>query len=128
MKEKVINALRWIAVLPASVVGSYLVYLAYYWLNRTYIFTNGDYLWNHISMFIASMLMGGTFIAIGVSVAPSHQKVCASVMFGFWCIISGAALFANIVTGFSWTSFISLICSLIGAGYAFYASIKDNAM
>lgn len=128
LKLRFMIALRWIAVLPASVLGSYLVYILFFWMNKSkdYPLTNLDSFWDYAIMFISHTLMGGAFMGIGVYIAPSSKRICACVLFAIACIFSGMALFANIATGFHWVSLVSLICLLAGAGYVFYIFITDE--
>lgn len=122
LKLKIMIVLRWIVLLPASVLGSYLIYIFFYWLNKSkdYPHSNFDNLWNYAIMFVSHVLMGGAFIGIGIYIAPSWKRICACVLFALVCIFSGFALFANFLTGFSWISLVSLICLLVGAGYVFF--------
>lgn len=128
LKPSIMIALRWIVLLPASVLGSYLVYIFFYWLNKSkdYPHTNFDNLWNYAIMFVSHVLMGGAFIGIGLYIAPAYRKVCSCVLFGIVCIFSGIALFANVLSGFSWISLISTICMIGGAGYVFYLGITEK--
>ena len=127
MKEKLLIALRWTVLLPASVLGSYLVYIMFYWLNKSkdYPHTNFDSLWDYAIMFVSHVLMGGAFIGIGLYIAPAYRKICSCVLFAIVCIFSGFVLFANIVSGFSWISLISILCMIGGAGYVFYLGITE---
>lgn len=122
LKLKIMIVLRWIVLLPASVLGSFLIYIFFYWLNKSkdYPHSNFDNLWNYAIMFVSHVLMGGAFIGIGIYIAPSWKRICACVLFALVCIFSGFALFANFLTSFSWISLVSLICLLVGAGYVFF--------
>lgn len=128
MKDKLLIIARWLILLPASVLGSYLVYLVFYWLNKSkdYPQTNFDNLWNYVIMFVSHILMGGAFVGIGMYIAPAYRKICSCVLFAIVCIFSGVALFANIVSGFSWISLISTLCMIGGAGYVFYLGITEE--
>ena len=119
MKEKVIKALLWIAVLPASALGSYLVYIIFYWLNSTKSeFTNADSIWNVVISLVSSALMGGAFVGIGSAIAPSWKRVTAIVLLGI-------AFIGNLMGGFSWVSLLSSLCIIAGAGFMTY-SVFDN--
>lgn len=128
MKEKLLIVLRWIVLLPASALGSYLVFVFFYWLNKSkdYPQTNFDSLWNYAIMFVSHVLMGAAFIGIGIYIAPAYRKICSCVLFGIVCIFSGIAIFANVLSSFSWISLISTMCMIGGAGYVFYYSITEN--
>lgn len=126
MKEKVIKALLWIAVLPASALGSYLVYIIFYWLNSTKSeFTNADSIWNVVISLVSSALMGGAFVGIGSAIAPSWKRVTAIVLLCVVCILIGIAFIGNLMGGFSWVSLLSSLCIIAGAGFMTY-SVFDN--
>ena len=127
MKEKIINALLWVAVLPASALGSYLVYVIFYWLNSNkHEFTNGDSLWNIIIMLVSSALMGGTFVSIGSAIAPKGKRVVAIVLLCIICLLIGVAFVGNVMGGFSWMSLLSSLCILAGGGYAVYIVFNNG--
>lgn len=127
MKEKIINVLRWIAILPASVLGSYLVYIIFFWLNKTKEgFTNADNLWDIGIMLVSSALMGGAFVLIGAYVAPSGKRVVSIVLLCLMCALIGIAIFSNLMGEFSLVSILSSLCMLAGSGYATYSVFKDN--
>lgn len=128
MKEKILIILRWIILLPASIIGSFLVYRIFFWLNKSsdYMHTNLDSIWDYIMMFVSHALMGAAFIWIGLYIAPKYKKICACVLFCIVCMFAGVALFSNIYVGFSWVSLVSMICMLAGAGFVFYLGMTDG--
>lgn len=128
MKEKLLTTLRWIGVLPLSIIASYIVYMLFMWGSRSTgpLHTRFDDLWNYGMMFVSHFVMGATFMATGIQIAPSHKRVCSCVLFGFACVLAGVLLLANFMTGFSWVSLISLICLMAGVSYIFYTSLKKE--
>lgn len=130
MKDNIKIILRWILLLPASIIGSYLAYIIFYLINtytpfRGSHYTNIDKLWDYSIMFVSHIFMGMAFIGIGVYIAPSHKKACSCVLFAITCIMAGVLL-TTIILNFSWVSLISTICSLCGASYIFYICVNED--
>lgn len=120
--------LRWIAVLPASVIGSMVAHL----IGSLYSLINsGGYSWYTGSNAIGVVevilfafqcaLTGATFVAAGWYVAPSHKKAVRTVLatvVACICILSVAlAIITNTDT---WDIYISAIATIAGAIYAAY--------
>jgi hypothetical protein len=120
--------LRWIAVLPASVIGSMAAHL----IGSLYSLINsGGYSWYTGSNAIGVVevilfafqcaLTGATFVAAGWYVAPSHKKAVRTVLatvVACICILSVAlAIITNTDT---WDIYISAIATIAGAIYAAY--------
>ena len=124
LKEKVIIALRWIALLPISVLGSLLVYVIFVFLNKTIPFTGNNIIWNYAIEFIGQAMMGSAFVSIGVCMAPSKRKSCAVVLFAIACILLGVSLTFGIMGGYSWKEYVGMLCTVLGAGYAYFNSDK----
>lgn len=124
LKEKAIIALRWIALLPASAFGSLLVYVIFVFLNKTIAFTGNDTVWNYAIEFIGQAMMGGAFVIIGVCIAPSKQKICATVLFAIACIFLGVSLTFGIMSDYPWKDYVGMLCTILGAGYAYFNSDK----
>lgn len=130
MKEKILIALRWLFFLPISILGAWLVYIIFYWLNKSAsgsgFMTNLDVLWDYGVGIVSHAIMGAMYMYIGYFMVPSHKKVVGLCMFGLVCVFCGVAITANILNGFSW---YSLICSLFligGAGYISYLIAHDE--
>jgi hypothetical protein len=127
MKEKLIVIGRWIAVLPVSAIGCYLLFLVFRFINHSFNENFGfDIVWNIIVELIAYVLMGGSFVYLGTAVAPSHKRVCACVLFGLACMVAGFCLFVLIMSHFKWVSLLSIVCLLGGAGYSLYSILNDD--
>jgi len=124
LKEKVIIALRWIALLPASALGSLLVYVVFVFLNKTIPFTGNDTIWNYAIEFIGHAMMGAAFVLIGICIAPSRRKSCAIVLFAIACVVSGASLAFGIMSDYPWKDYVGMLCTILGAGHAYFNSDK----
>ena len=125
-KTRLLNILRWIFFLPASILGAWLVYIIYYWMNRTIPVFNVDTLWNKFAELIAHLLSGGAFVGIGAYMVPKGSKVVAIILFAIACVVIGAAFIANILNGFSWMPLLDGVCALAGAGYMLYQFVKED--
>ena len=130
MKEKILFTLRWIFFLPASILGAWLAYIIAYWLEASAtsggIITNMEVLWNYGIGIVSHALMGAVYMYIGYFMVPSHQKVVGLCMFGLACVICGASVTANIITGFSWYNLICNLFMIGGAGYVTYLIARDE--
>lgn len=130
MKEKILIALRWLFFLPISILGAWLVYIIFYWLNKSAsgsgFMTNLEVLWDYGVGIVSHAIMGAMYMYIGYFMVPSHKKVVGLCMFGLVCVLCGLAITANILNGFRW---YSLICSLFligGSGYISYLIAHDE--
>ena len=127
-KKKLITVLRWFFFLPGAAACSYLVYLLFVWLNKSneYPHTNIDSLWDFLIVFTGHLIMGLTFVYIGTVIAPSWRKTCAICLFGIACVLIGVVIFANILNGFSWYSFVCALCVLGGAGFGLFLLFNEK--
>lgn len=125
-KSRFINIIRWIFFLPASVLGAWLAYIIFSWMNRTIPVFNYDIIWNKIIELVAQLIMGGAFVGIGTYMVPKGKKIVAIILFALMCIIAGGAFIGNIAHGFSWLHLIGEICTVAGAGYALYHFINNE--
>lgn len=105
MKKNLLNALRWIAVLPASILGSVLAYIIaviFSWVTTNYL-QERTILDDIVNFGISGFAAGAAFVIAGCFVAPSRKKETAlvlTVLLSIGCVISTAAsFFAN---GLSW--------------------------
>ena len=127
MKEKLKVIGRWIAVLPASFAGAYLLYVVFRFINSSFYTHFGfDVVWNIGVECFSNMLMGGAFVYIDAAVAPSRHRVCSCVLFALICILAGAAIFANLIAGFQWLYLVYVLCMVGGAGYSLYSILNDD--
>jgi CHASE2 domain-containing sensor protein len=121
-KKKLLNVIRWITFLPASVLGAWLVYIIAYFgdkmLSRLYL--GNSMIADCLIMFFAHAAMGGAFVLIGTAIAPKGKKIVAIVLLCITCVFCGVSLVFNIAQGFDWLNLVCMICVLVGAGYAFY--------
>lgn len=108
MRKDLLNALRWIGVLPASMLGSVFAYIVpaiFNWFTRIYStkITFFVHLDDVVNSGISGFLAGCFFVIAGCIVAPSHKKETAlvlTVLLSIGCVISIVATFIS--KGLSW--------------------------
>lgn len=131
--KTLITVLRWIAVLPASVIGSILAHLIgslYTWIN------SGGYSWytgsSHtgiveITLFaVQNILTGAAFVAAGWYISPSHKNTVKTVLATLAttiCIIS--IILAILTNTAEWHVYLSAIATAGGAIYT-AAKLTEN--
>ena len=130
MKNK---TLRWIAVLPASLLASVLAHI----IGGLYILINsGGYSWYtgcntmgivEVSLFIMqNILTGAAFVATAWYIAPNHKNTVKTVfatLVSMLCIIS--ITLAIIAHTAEWHTFLSAFTTMGGAIYTAY-SLKEE--
>ena len=128
MKKNLINALRWIAVLPASMLGRVLAYIIpaiFNWYTKDYLpeiaflIRLNDIVNSGISGFLA----GCFFVIAGCTVAPSHKKETAlvlTVLQSIGCVIFIVATFIS--KGLSWEFGKTTIGGILSIVAAIYTS------
>lgn len=131
MKEekKLLNILRWVLLLPASVLGSFIVYALFvlvgYILNmREYSYNT---IWIHIDMWVANILAGAVYVLVGTMMAPKNKKVVMGIIVGILLIDIIITLIYNVVNQ-KWSNFISGICVLVGVVGGMYYLLKEGNM
>ena len=131
MKKTLITILRWIAVLPMSIIGSLLANLIgtiYTWIN------SGGYSWytgnNHtgvveIVLFaVQNILTGATFVAAGWYVSPKHKNTVKTILATLVTIICITSVVLAIITNTAeWHLYLSAVTT---AGGAIYTATKLN--
>ena len=120
--------LRWIAVLPASVIGSMAAHL----IGSLYSLINsGGYAWYTESNTIGVVevilfalqcaLTGAAFVAAGWYVAPSHKKAVKTVLATIVaCICIFSISLSIIFNTDEWHTYLSAVATFVGAIYAAY--------
>lgn len=110
-----INFLRWLAVLPISIISAIVIPIALRLLTNLGIFNyrGGEPLPFFIELGL-SVAMGGIFILVGKQVAPSNKKIVGKVLFAIGVVILICLFIFNWQLGERMAAFYSL-SSLVGA-------------
>ena len=126
--KSLITALRWVAVLPTSILGSILAYL----IGGLYMYINsGGYSWYtgsnvtgivEISLFaLQNGFTGAAFVATGWYVAPNYKKVVRIVLATVVSCICILSIPLSIIFNVDeWHMYLSVIATTVGAIYVAY--------
>jgi hypothetical protein len=124
--------LKWIALLPGSIVAYYLATILNNWGASYYnpaivhdMMGTGDfgghYILGPVYIFHTRAIAAAAFIAFAIWLAPSHKKTVFGVYAGFYVLwivalifILGAAF--NEFGGFRWEPLVRMIIEVIAAG------------
>ncbi len=113
--RKVQKILRWIAVLPVSIIGSWIAYTVFYFLNycgAAYFFAfemGGGFFFRLYNLFLSSLVSGLAFIHLACYIAPNFKRAVSIVLTALFIILTivscGIWLFVtheyyNLVAGF----------------------------
>jgi hypothetical protein len=121
MNKKVKNVFRWIAVLPASIVGTFIGYALIIFNGSIVRGYNGEstnvFSITDIIMFVlANVISGAAFVYVGTYTAPDYKKTTAillTVLFSVFVTISGIMeLSMNGIGSTFWGIVISLISAV----------------
>jgi hypothetical protein len=116
-----LQAIRWIATLPAAIFGSLIAYWAIrlvMWLGSSRFGDESwlEYFWNEI---VSSGLMGAAFIFCAAYVAPRFKRQTAIVFAGLLLSLSGLLL----VAAFSTEQYMSVLATICMNGGAIITAI-----
>ncbi len=99
-----ITILRWLAILPASILGACL-------MHGVFVLFNDSGLWTKI---IASAIFGGAFVYFAYLIAPSHKNNVATIFTGIIWMFTLLSLF-NVIPN-SAIGIIGAIVMSVSAG------------
>lgn len=127
MENKIIYALRWLAVLPSAIigalVGTVLANIAYK-VAENYV---GE---SVLGVFLAASVLSGLgFVYCGGYVAPKNKSktalVLAIILAVAWVALSGIDFYSN---GFCWATWKTAIAGIftIGGGFFAYSKIDKD--
>lgn len=123
------NALRWIAMPFAAIIGGAIAYaLISLWIKGNsfgYSVYNGTEVGSITDILLAiaaQAVFGAAFVFCGAITAPMHRKICAVVLSTIISIVSIASMIWMFsMTGFSFLQMIHFLATCGGAiGVAYY--------
>lgn len=129
-KEKALSILRWIVMLPAAAGGSLLAYYIVDILNRLGMARYGDpdsFMGKVFTQWASNLALGAAFVFIATYIAPSFKKQVAIFMAGLALLLSGATLFAAILTRDYWAMFATVCLNVGSIGVAYTIFTKQVA-
>jgi hypothetical protein len=110
--------LRWIAILPASVLGMQLTFVLLRIINilfASHYIDTSSWMGVLYTDIVSNLIAGVAFVYVGFKVAPSNQKIVAIVLAVLLLVISCLSLFfVNFITK-EYYSNLGIICGNIGS-------------
>lgn len=118
MSTKMKTVLRWIGVLPASIIGMFIGYVFMQLNVSTVHFLNGDFpnvisITDIIVRILANAASGYAFVYAGTYTAPTYKKTVAIVLTVLYVIFGTISGMIEIgMNGIGWTFLGNLISSI----------------
>ncbi len=113
------SILRWLALLPTSIIGATLAYYIVGVLNRITMWASGSnsnsFLTHLLTAFITHAAYGFVFVLVATIIAPGHQKQVGFAMAGFIAICTIGLIYFDTIDGKYW-GILGDISTLMGAG------------
>ena len=124
LQSKPVVILRWVLILPASLLAAWLAWLAVSLLNRFTMIWQGDdpdsFLSKVFIVFMSHATMGAAFVYAGGKISPTHKKIVAYILCGVGLVCGGFLLFPAILVKSYWAIWacISLVIGIGGTTYS----------
>jgi len=127
-KQKALDILRWIVALPASIIGCVIAYWLIIFINRItmarYIDPN-SFMAKVFVQWLGNFALGAAFVYISVYIVPVFKKQTGIVMAAIALLLSGAFLFAAIMTRDYWAMF-GTVCMNVGSLAVAWGVLKNE--
>lgn len=134
-KSTYLEVLRWIGVLPASIIVSVFGCFIFLFLMLLGEIFSGDlliyirhpeaFVFDHyFTSFVISVIFGYLMVVSSSIVAPRHKKVVAFSLFGLVAVFFGfILLFALLIIGISdsWRLIVNSVLCIVSAGVAAFS-------
>lgn len=124
--NKLNTILRWVAFIPAAVVGSIAISAIFYYMNKVLPMFGGDNLWNKAILIISRGLFGATLVAIACAIAPAGKRVVAVVLMILLSMLEGVAIFFAVVTSAGIVEIIGCVACIVFAGITTYHVFSEE--
>lgn len=108
------KALKWLAVLPASLLANISMYFIWRFLYLMVIDPSSRFNSIYIDI-LSSSIAGAAFVYAGTYIAPNYKKETALVLTILISMISGASIFIVNVIIADYFSNIGIIAGIVGA-------------
>jgi len=123
------KVLKWIAVLPASLLAFVLSNLIYRFLHKITAFEYIDvHSWSNLVFvdIISSAISSAAFVYAGTFIAPTYKKETALILTVLISMMSGASLFiVNVITA-KYFSNIGIISGIVGAIICYFEILRKE--
>ena len=119
-----LNWLRWVGVLPCSILAYLLAYALiklFNWFQTLFGVDKDDAAWfnNIAGPAFASGMAGYVFVVVGTYLAPMYKKNTGLILMILLALLSGVGIFAAIINKHYVTSIIESVAQLVGAVVAY---------
>ena len=122
-------AFRWIAFLPAAVLGAWVLWILVTLLSRWSLgwvgVESGSFVDQVFQATTAHAILGLAFVVIGAKVAPGHRRAVVYVLAGIAVLGCGWLLFPAVITRNGW-AIVGAIFTALGACGALYSVQHDE--
>lgn len=118
MNTRLLTIIRWIILLPASIVALFLTNTI---VKEIYQITAAKYVdsdsWLTLIFFdvISYGVAGIAYVLVGYFIAPNGKKVTSIILAGIILLVSGAALFVTNFITKDYYSNLGIICTNVGS-------------
>jgi hypothetical protein len=127
----IIIVLRWIAFLPAAIVGAVVAHVASVFINRITAPIAGvdpDGLFYQLSeTLLSNTFLGLAFVYIAAYVVPSHKSVVAIVMAGL-LVFGMGIMFVAVLSEHGFNGLLAVVGALIGSCGVAFAIAKGEML
>ena len=122
--------LRWIGVLPCSVIAYFIAYnliRLFNWIETIIGIDKDDVWWfnNFTGPALATGVAGYAFVKAGVSLAPTHKKDASLILLILLALLSGIGIFVSIINKRYMPGILECVAQLIGTVIAFKEIEKE---
>lgn len=123
------KTLKWIAVLPSSIIALFLANIVYrigHYLTASRVLPPDS--WSNIILvsILSSMFSSAIFVYVGTYIAPSYKKETALVLTVLICIVGGASLFIVNFISIEYISNIGIIAGIVGAVLSYIGILQSE--
>lgn len=130
MKSKSVYWLRWIAVLPAAVIGYFLGYAVMKLTSLLRIWFEADREGNFFETYGVPVIAGGVagyaLVMAGTLISPAHNKIVALILLLISTCAVGIGIFLLSARLFSWPHLLEIIGQITGSVIAYFIYLKQS--
>ena len=126
-QNKLKTGFRWVAVLPAAILGCVAARVLIVLLNRITMARYLDpdsFLAKVFVEWVGSLVMGAAAVYIGWYVAPAYKLHTAITLAGLVLLVSGALLFAALLQRDYWAIFATLAMNVGSIATAYDTAVR----
>lgn len=128
MKQNIISALRWIAILPCAVASYFLGYALYkflFWVSDYLNQEENGWFKEYLTFIISGGVAGYAFVFISSQLAPVHKKNVALILLVLLAMCMGIGVFAGILEKHT-LSILEATSGVIGGVIGYFNVITEE--